>query len=56
MAAHSTPNYATTGAGADASDDAGLAQWRRDNAIFFDDDGDGSDPVGTRYQISPEEK
>lgn len=53
MAAHSTPNYAATGAHADASGDAGLEKWRHDNAVFFDDDG-GDDPVGTRYLISPE--
>lgn len=53
--AHSTPNYATTGADIDRSTDAGIEQWRRDNATFFDDDGDQDDPLATRYQISPED-
>jgi len=40
--AHSTPNYAGTGAQIDASTEAGIEQWRQQNAEFFAADGSGT--------------
>lgn len=51
--AHSLPNYINTGADVDASDDAGIAQWRRDQETFLDGTGE---TTRTRYQISPENR
>lgn len=46
-AAHSTDNYAATGADVDGSDDPGIEAWRQDQQQFFDGQG-----TRTRYQIS----
>lgn len=48
-AAHSTSNYAATGADVDRSDDPGIVQWRDAQDEFFTGNG-----TRARYQISPE--